>query len=176
MTLRKQRHTHGRRSSLCVLVLLSIGTLQCQPHRPSSATPRSPTKTPQAPATAVDDRLRRAATLGDVEETRAALAKGANPNAPGPGGYTALHFAVRAKHREVVRELIKGGADVEARTSVTSVTPLHLAAMKGDRPLVDALLAAGAERVPRSRDGSTPAEFARGGGHADLARYLDSLR
>ena len=63
----------------------------------------------------------RAATLLDIVERgdRAAalamLAKGANPNTPGPDGTTALMWAAANDDVELVRALVKAGADVKAK-------------------------------------------------------------
>ena len=72
--------------------------------------------------------MMRAAEEGHADVVNALLAAGANPNAQAhvsplterkhadhaTGGFTALMFAVRNGHENVVRALAKGGADLKA--------------------------------------------------------------
>ena len=89
-----------------------------------------------------------AAEEGHVEVVNALLAAGANPNTQAhvspltkrknadhpPGGFTALMFAVRNGHEDVVRALVKGGADLKA-TNGDGVTATSIAIVN-DRFLV----------------------------------------
>jgi len=52
-------------------------------------------------------------------------------------------------------------------------TPLMEAALNGNVDMVDALLAAGADKARKNPDGKRAADFAREKGHADLAKRLD---
>src|ERR1051325_5130472 len=64
-----------------------------------------------------------AAERSDVEMTEMLLYAGANVAAvPRIGQYTPLHLAAQAGSAPVVRALLKGGADVNARTTTTNVT------------------------------------------------------
>jgi ankyrin repeat protein len=53
------------------------------------------------------------------------------------------------------------------------MTPLHTAAGHGNREIIALLLAAGAERTHKARDGRTPADLARHYGHREIANELD---
>ena len=53
------------------------------------------------------------------------------------------------------------------------MTPLHTAAGHGNRRIIALLLAAGADRGHKARDGRTPADIARHYGHAEVAAELD---
>lgn len=55
------------------------------------------------------------ARMGDVGAVWLLLRRGANINARGPLGETALMWAAQEGHLEVLRVLLKGGADAEAR-------------------------------------------------------------
>ncbi len=79
--------------------------------------------------------------------------------------------ATRLGRADAVRTLVGLGWDVDARHRTT---PLHEAAMRGDRALVDVLLDLGADPTVRdtSHDG-TPAGWARHFGHHELAAHLD---
>ncbi|HEU4687752.1 MAG TPA: ankyrin repeat domain-containing protein, partial [Vicinamibacterales bacterium] len=65
-------------------------------------------------------------------------------SAAAPDGTTPLHQAVRQNDLKTVDALIKGGADVKAATRY-GVTPIGLAALGGNTPIVRRLLDAGAD-------------------------------
>jgi ankyrin repeat protein len=65
----------------------------------------------------------------------------------------------------VIKALLAAGAQVNA-LAAGNVTPLHLAASRGDGELIELLLAAGADRGARMDDGQTPAELGASRGHA----------
>ena len=61
-----------------------------------------------------------AARSGNAGVVEQLLAKGANVNAHGARGQTALMWAVAQKHPDVVKVLLAHGADVHARSEVWS--------------------------------------------------------
>ena len=71
------------------------------------------------------------------------------------GGLTALHYAVREGHVEVVEALINGGADVD-RVSADESSPLLLATLNGHWDLGLRLLEAGANPNVLSNAGTGP--------------------
>jgi ankyrin repeat protein len=93
--------------------------------------------------------LVRAAAKGDDREVERILARGTDPNEADSSGWTALHAAATRNHVDVVRRLLSSGADVDARTE-DGVTPLLNAACAG-RPVIEALLAAGANAAAKDR-------------------------
>ena len=74
-----------------------------------------------------DARLRAAAEYGNASEVRKLLGRGANPNAPGHRGRTALHLAADRGEVEIVRLLLAAGGDPDRRDTHGD-TPLHFAA------------------------------------------------
>ncbi len=71
-----------------------------------------------------------------------------------------------------VRELLRGGADVNAPQS-DGVTALHWAADNGDAALAGVLIYAGANMAPLTRnDAYTPMHMAARGGHAEVIGLL----
>ncbi|XP_064389446.1 uncharacterized protein LOC135337438 [Halichondria panicea] len=65
-----------------------------------------------------------AAGDGDVSKVKSLLARGANPNHP---EYYPLHYACRNGHLEIVKAVVKAGADPERR-DVWGWSPVHYAA------------------------------------------------
>ena len=91
------------------------------------------------------------------------LSCGAAPNALDGGGSTALGLACNYCHEDVVRELLRRGADPNA-----GATPLRQAAMNGDVEVCRILLGASARhRAICSQTGMTALMVASAGGGAD---------
>ena len=85
---------------------------------------------------------------------------------------TPLHAALAgATKASVVRRLILAGADVEAR-GAQNITPLHLAASRGDIALCDLLVARGADPQAVMEDGTTPSMLAATRGFTGLGEHL----
>ncbi len=97
-----------------------------------------------------------------------ALSTNAIRNAP-------LHAALAGVgSAAVVRRLIIAGADVEQRDA-HHVTPLHLAASRGDDAVCDLLIARGADPHAHTQDGSTPAMLATARGFHELGERLAAI-
>jgi ankyrin repeat protein len=91
-------------------------------------------------------------------------------------GETPLHTAAALANLTTVSFLIGQGVDVDISSGPQGDRPLHYAAKRNARDVVDALLAAGAN--PRLKDAdheATPADWARFAGHFALATYLEDL-
>lgn len=88
-------------------------------------------------------------------------------------GETALHMAVSANAKDMVAELLRRGADVNASTYVTRFTPLCYAVVGGNQALVDVLLRSGASPQVQDVKGDSPLHFAaQGRMHAIFAMLL----
>ncbi|KAM9258270.1 ankyrin repeat domain-containing protein 40-like isoform 2-T3 [Cariama cristata] len=71
-----------------------------------------------AEARELEERLREAAALGDVEEVRRLLGAGADINSRNEiNGWTCLHWACKRNHAQVVSCLLEAGADKEILTT-----------------------------------------------------------
>ena len=77
---------------------------------------------------------------GRPEEVKTLLAAGADPEYKDYGN-TALHIASKNGHEDCVKNLIAGGADVQA-PGVGELTALHWASMRGHHKVVQILLEA----------------------------------
>jgi ankyrin repeat protein len=83
-----------------------------------------------------------AAKNGDTARLLEAIQAGADVNAANSEGNTALHFATRFSHREVVRALLDMGADVNAQ-NIFGLPPVYNAACTGNTVIMKMLLEAG---------------------------------
>src|SRR5687768_1091118 len=106
-------------------------------------------------ATAAEPTLLEAVERGERAAALQLLAKGADPNTPGPDGTTAIMWAAANEDLELVRALIKSRANVTLKNKL-GTTALTEAAIIGSAPVVDALLKAGADANTKNPDGETP--------------------
>src|SRR5689334_18281934 len=118
------------------------------------------------------------ATLLDAAESgdhaaaiRLLGAKGANVNATGADGSTAIMYAAANDDLELVRALIKAGANVKLKNQFGS-SALTEAAIIGSAPIIEALLKAGADPNIKNPDGETPLMAAARSGKVDAAKAL----
>ena len=97
---------------------------------------------------------------------------GADVEAKDNEGRTALHLA---SHGAMIRLLVTVlGADIEAKDNM-GMTPLHIAALPNpwySVPQVRALLALNANKEATTKDGNTPLDLSRKGGHVETAHAL----
>ena len=100
-----------------------------------------------------------AAGAGCLELVALLLRLGVDPNIQGRGRtplYCVANECAPETGPEVVRALVKAGADVNAGCGVTRATALHMAARRGHVEIARALLDSGAAVNARSRKGDTP--------------------
>ena len=103
-------------------------------------------KKSEEPAKSAGHDLFEAASLGDIAQVKGALQHGTPINLKDPSGQTALHYAVQSKNVELVKYLVKEGADINAKAR-GDVTPLLMSLDRalGDPPISLALLELGAD-------------------------------
>jgi hemoglobin len=105
-----------------------------------------------------------ASGAGCLEVGALLLRLGADPNICDTGGHTPLYSVANEcaweAGPEVVRMLVRAGADVNASGGVTGATPLHMAARRGFVEIARALLDCGAAVEARDRKGDTPLQRA----------------
>jgi ankyrin repeat protein len=122
-------------------------------------------------AAAAQTTLVDAAERGDRAAALRLLAKGANPNTPGPDGTTAIMWAASNDDLELTRALIKARANVNLKNEF-GTSALAEAATIGSAPVIDALLKAGADPNTRNPEGETPLMASARSGHVEAARRL----
>jgi ankyrin repeat protein len=84
----------------------------------------------------------------------------------------AIHDAARDGDLARVSALLKENRNLVRKRTATGWTPLHWAAVKGSKPVVESLLASKAEVDARSNDGDTPLHIAALNGSKDVAELL----
>ena len=113
-----------------------------------------------------------AASRGDRDAVRGALARKADVNLPQADGTTALHWAVERDDLELTDLLLRAGARVTVQTR-EGVTPLRLAAINGNAAMIDRLIKSGADPgAPLTSSGDTALMMAARTGTADALRVL----
>ena len=98
-------------------------------------------------------------------------AKSGNVNALGADGSTAIMYAAANDDLELVRALIKAGANVKLKNQL-GTSALTEAAIIGSAPVVEALIKAGADPNFRTPDGETPLMAAARSGKVDAVKAL----
>ncbi|MFF7056846.1 ankyrin repeat domain-containing protein [Achromobacter spanius] len=111
------------------------------------------------------------AIAGQTERAKKLIARGAQVNRL---GWTPLHYAASKGQMEMARMLLGKKAMVNA-PAPGGETPLMMAALGGNREMVDLLLKAGADVTTRDLKNQSAADWARNGKSASLATYLTSL-
>ena len=111
----------------------------------------------------------KAIKIDDAPTVQALLNRGFDPNTPDPQGAHGLHLALAENNLKVVRALLASRQiQVDARNKQDE-TPLMLAALKGDLPLVLAFVARGADI---NKTGWTPLHYAATKGSVPIIREL----
>jgi ankyrin repeat protein len=126
---------------------------------------------PSNGATPEHHSLLEAAENGDSPGALAALKAGADVNARGADGTTALMWAAYNGDAELAKRLISSGADVEARNDFGAFA-LSEAAMTGSTPVINALLAGGAKVDSTNGEGETALMEVARTGNLDAAKAL----
>lgn len=112
-----------------------------------------------------------AAEAGNERDVTRLLDSGADVNARGDEGDSALHTAVWEGHIAIVRLLLTRGANVNAKNK-KGETPLHWAAEKGLLDIASLLLEKGAALNAKDEDDQTPLHYAAEKGRAQLTAFL----
>jgi len=88
------------------------------------------------------------------------LDHGADPNVDNQIGWSCLHIAVESGNLEIASALISKGADVNRQILTQRLTPLHFAVGYRSKPILELLLANGADPSITDSGGWTPLMFA----------------
>ena len=110
----------------------------------------------------------RAVATNDAAALTKLLARGMDPNTVNDRGEAALLAAARDSGPEVVKALVKARAKLNVKSPFGD-TPIMLAALRGNLPIVKLLREAGAEI---NQPGWTPLLYASLNGHNAVVEYL----
>ena len=109
--------------------------------------------------------LHDASALGNPGMVELLLGLGADPNGRTSGGHTPLYSVANECWRggggEVVRALVRAGAEVDARSDSKQCTALHMAARRGNVEVAAALVECGADIHAGDKGGDTPLDRAK---------------
>jgi ankyrin repeat protein len=114
--------------------------------------------------------LIQSASKGSTSMVGLLLDRGADPNADW-GKHVAVMDAARISDPNMVRTLIRHGADVNVRDD-QGLTPVMLAAARGNDGTLKALIAARGKVNPTTDEGETALMFAAQEGHTNAANVL----
>lgn len=109
---------------------------------------------------------------GSIEIAVALIKSGANPNQLLANGVSLLYFAVEKGYFDVVVALLEAGANPNLATTDEGITPLYLAALNGDKKIVETLLKVVTTPDQVSKIGVSPLYIASIYGHTDIAAVL----
>ena len=112
---------------------------------------------PPSEESSMSDRTRDlfdAALSGDADAVRTALDAGADIEARGAGGMTALVAATKANHVDAARVLVEAGADVNAKDDIQDSAYLYAGA-RGHDEILQLTLENGADLASTNRFGGT---------------------
>lgn len=115
-----------------------------------------------------------AAENGRYDVVNRLLDVGFNPNEKDHGGHTALHYAVKSENEEIVRQLVKRGADVRGFNINTRLSDdaLHTAVETGHIGIISFLVLAGADLDKKNSIHMTPLMIAVSNMNADAVHAL----
>lgn len=118
-----------------------------------------------------DERYLQAASAGNLDGVRAALADGADKNAVDDEEATAILRATRGGHLNVVRALIGEGVDIDAQDQ-TCFNPFIHGCIFNDLELVKTMVEAGTDLKRLTRMGGNGLTPAAEKGHLEIVQYL----
>jgi ankyrin repeat protein len=108
-----------------------------------------------------------------VTEIQKIINSGANVNAINDIGFTPLHIAVVYDRPEIVKLLLKNGANIDAVTKNKENTSLHLAITMNNSNMVRILIQKGADVTLKTADGTTPLQLALEKGNRDIIQAIE---
>lgn len=114
----------------------------------------------------------KAVKFNDVATVKSLISKGVSPNTTDPKGAPMLNLAVKDRSDDVINLLITNKATDVDLSSKLGETPLMLAAIDGNLPVVKALVEKRNAQIDHI--GWTPLHYACAKGQLEVAKYLIS--
>ena len=100
------------------------------------------------------------------------LANGADPDAKDEAGWSLLHYTAVSGYADMTRHLLNKSANPNVKENQWSRTPLHWAAERDHKSVVEMLISHGADVNTRDYDGRTALSLSKEGGHAEIVELL----
>ena len=119
----------------------------------------------------LDLKMITAAAKGDVKKVNTYLKKGANINAKNRARWTALAYATKYKHVNVVKYLVENGANIN-KTVNTGSTPLQIALNQGSYDIADYLIKNNADVNVKDIMGMSALAWAAKSNKLKVVKYL----
>ena len=123
------------------------------------------------PFSASGNDLHNFVTRGEFLKVKNLIIRGADVNSTNSQGETALHLAVKRRHKRIAEFLLTHGAETDAQNAYGD-TPLHYAAEAGQAELVKLLLAHHANTSTRNRQQWTFLPLSRKGQDPEILKFL----
>ena len=120
----------------------------------------------------IEDNLHLAVLRNDAEAVMTYLENGTDVNGVNKYGYTAIHNAACMGHADILRVLIRHGADINVRVGVPQKTVLMDAVLLGQQECARLLLEAGADVNAMDLNAQTALMYAAPSGNLGLIRML----
>ena len=115
------------------------------------------------------------ASQGDLQSFKDLMAYGADINAQNKQGMTALLYALRANHRDLVKEILTlNDTDVNI-SNILGQSPLYWAAYIGDDIVVNALLTLGADYNKKTNNNQTALQIAKLNNRTKVVRVIEDF-
>ena len=108
----------------------------------------------------------------DANHLELLLDYGADVNAADQWGWSLLHYTVWPSNADMTKVLLEKGANPNIVERTEGRTPLHYAALRGEKTQAEMLLAHGADMDARGWYGKTPLSLAKEGGHTEIIELL----
>lgn len=108
-----------------------------------------------APAVISQEEWFGAIDIGNIDEVRQLLARGADPGWFNDNGETVLHKAAENGNIELAKLLLALGAQVDIQEREEGYTPLLYAGVRRDREMIKLFLASGADPLAADHEGFT---------------------
>jgi len=112
----------------------------------------------------------KAAKFNDVSTVKKLVAAGVNPNTLDPRGELMLNLAIKDKSNDVISFLLNNQATDVDISNKFGETPLMIAAIEGNLPLVKTLVQTKKAQVDHI--GWTPLHYTSSRGHLEVAQFL----
>jgi ankyrin repeat protein len=112
----------------------------------------------------------KAAKFNDVSTVKKLVSQGINPNTLDPKGELMLNLAIKDQSNDVISYLLSNQATDIDISNKFGETPLMIASIEGNLPLVKTLVQAKKAQVDHI--GWTPLHYASSRGHLEIAQFL----